>query len=290
MDMLTAGAKVAPHDARVLAALAEAQLSLGKASEALESANQSLAESPSMPSAMLTQMFASAVVSGQLDQGGYRALVSARDLQAADAAAALAEFTRLSNEYPGSALVLLGRSSVLSALSRPDDALADLAAALKLNPQLVEAQAAFGLALLAQGRPDAARPWLGLASSARPWDTSLGLALGKAQLSSDIPAAMVTLRDLRDRSPWDLSILLVYGQALQASGRNEDAYRLIRGALHTSPTPELAAAFVVAAVAAGRQVEAADFLDTLADPQQHPALHQLSRRLREGATVVGPSQ
>lgn len=271
----------ATGDARVFARLAELQLASGDADGATVTARRALVIDPGQEDAARTLEFGRAIAAGKLDLKGLAELLDLRDQVEVDAAAAAAGLERLVARYPDCALAFLALAEAWDRVGNRPKVLEYLALALQRDPTLVDAQAAFGLALLRDGRHAEAVPWLGKAVSVKPWDPDLVRALGQAQLrSGDATSAVATLKRAHETRPWDVGTRLSYAEALQTAGNLEGAYAVVRDGLKLAPDPALAAAFVIVAKQAGHAAVAADFLEDLGRKSGSDALVQLAARVR----------
>ena len=134
------------------------------------------------------------------------------------------------------------------------------------------------------GQHDEARGWLKKAWVARPWDASLGTALGDAyRLTGDLQGAATTLREVISRDPMQVTATLILSQVLIDLGRAEDAYVLLLGAVRRVADPQIGAALVLAATAAKRYREAAELLDELASATGSQTMRDHAEKLRQMA-------
>lgn len=279
LAVLSDGARAAGGDARVMGALAEAQLGAGEHASALTSARAALELNPTLPQALRAEMLASEVVEDRLDGAALGALLEAQSLTPAVARGTCDHLVRA---HPRSALALMVRAQVLAGIQQPDLAFADLTAAVEVDPDNAEAQAALGLLLLKHGRPGAARVPLGAARKARPWDASLGLALASAYGGAgDKTSQRAVLTELGSAHPFDVRVITAYAQALVDNGQAVDAYEVVREAARRIPDPQLGVALVTTATAAGRYGEAADIVEQLAATTGSASLKAAAARLRE---------
>lgn len=282
-EVLERGARAAPHHAEIHEALAGVLLAQGEAKQAATAARKALDQDPRRAEAARHLLFAAALEEGRLDHEGYRRLVGARAVQDQDPTQAAATFDALVARYPDTALTWLARAQLRQGTD-PTAALDDLARAVQVEPTNIEAQAAYGLLLLGAGKAAEAREPLRASVAARPWDASLGLALGRAHLQHGDPeAAALELGALHGRHPWDVDVVLLLAQAWLDAERPDRAWQVLVGMLRRAPDPRLAAALVMAAPAAGRHREAADLLEQLATKGGSAQLRELAVRLRAAA-------
>lgn len=284
VETLRRGAAKAPIDARVHERLAGLLLERGDAAGAVEAAKRALEQDPRRIDAGRHLVFAQALASGTLDADGYRQLVGARARQSEDPDGAARAYDSLVKRYAGTQLTWLARAQLRELRGDLDGALSDLARALKVAPDDVEAQAAYGLLLLETRRPDEARVWLRRAARGRPWDRSLALALARAHGEAGDPAAAaMELAALQRRLPWDVDVTLLLANAHLEAGEPERAWLVLGEMLRRVPDPRLAAALVMVAPRAGRHQEAARLLDQLAERGDSRQLRELAERLRAAA-------
>lgn len=268
-------------DARVRVRLAELRLTANDAKGALAAAEEALKTDPGNVEAARMRAFAGHVQAGLLDLDGLGRLLDARDKLATDPKAATLALEALAKEFPAAPILFLSLAEAHQKAGNQKGALEALALTLQRDPELVDAQAAFGLALLGEQRYGEATPWLAKAAKARPWDPDLVRAFGHAQLrSGDVEGALVTLRTAHRARPWEVPTLLTYAEALQTAGQAEASYALVRDALRQSPDPRLAVGFVIAAQAAGHDAAAADFLEDLGRKAGSTKLVELAESIR----------
>lgn len=281
---LRQGAAKAPIDARVHERLAGLLLEAGDAAGAVAAAKRALEQDPRRIEAGRHLVFAEALASGALGADGYRELLAARAAQDEDPAAAEKVYDALVKRYAGTQLTWLARAQLRERRGDVDGALSDLARAVKVAPDDVEAQAAYGLLLLEAKRADEARVWLRRAARGCPWDRSLSLALARAhEQAGDAAASAMELSTLQRRLPWDVDVALLLANAHMAAGEPERAWLALGEMLRRVPDPRLAAALVMVAPRAGRHQEAARLLDQLAEHSDSRQLRELAERLRAGA-------
>jgi tetratricopeptide (TPR) repeat protein len=280
--VLERASELASGDARVSTRLAEILLADGEADHARVMAQRALNIDPGASDAARVLVYSDAIGKAQLDLEGLRALFEARDLSRTDPAAGLTALDALATTYPKAALVFLARAEAADRNAQPDLALESLTLALQRDPELVDSQAAFGLALARAGRHEEAIPWLVKALTQRPWDHGLLVRLGQSFRASERNAEAVTsLRAAHQARPWDVATRIALGEAMQSVGDKEGAYALMRDGLRERADPNLAVAFVLAATAAGHQDTAAAFLDDLAGSSGNRGLKQLAAKLRQ---------
>lgn len=230
------------------------------------------------------QVFAEHIRTGLLDLEGLAKLLDARDKLESDPQAAVAQLQQLTKSYPAASVVFLSLAEAQQRVGNRAGTLEALSLTLQRDSELVDAQAAFGLALLGEERWGEAIPWLAKAAAARPWDPDLVRAWGHANLRAGQTAEALEILQAAHRArPWEVPTLLTYAEALQRSGQPEAAYALVRDALRKSPDPRLAAAFVVAAQAAGHDAAAADFLEDLGRKAGSERLVQIAESIRAGS-------
>lgn len=278
---ILAKAAEASGDARIHTRLAELRLAAGETDAATVSARRALAIDPGDAEAERVLVYARTIEAGKLDLPGLAAVLDARDAMAEDPAKAAAALDGLAEKYPHAAIVFLARAEAQKRLGRDDAMIEALALALQRDPELTDAQAAFGLALVGADRHAEAIPWLVKAVRTRPWDPDLVRSLGIAQRhGGNVPAAVQTLRAAYRIRSWDVPTVLAYADALGASGEPEAAYAIVRDALQRSSDPSLAAAFVIVAKNAGHVEIAADFLEDLGRKSGSTKLVELANRMR----------
>ncbi len=284
MAALKEAAKRVPDDARVHAAVAEEYLKVGDGANAKVAAEAALRIDPNRGDAQLSLVFADSMASGALDAAGYQGLIDARGAEEEDMTTALAAYDRLIAAHPRSSLPLMGRARVRATMGDRDAAIADLGAALALDPSNVEAMAASGLLLLEAGRASEAKPRLQRASAERPLDVSLTMAYARAQKESgDLDGAVATLARAEAVSPYDARLVLTRAKWLAESKRSSAAYDALREGVKRMPGDDrLVLSLAAAAKDLGRPEEAADLLEVLAERSGSEQLRDLARRLRAG--------
>jgi tetratricopeptide (TPR) repeat protein len=273
-----------PDDARTFEALAALALDQGDAATAEARASQALAIDPTLPDAIRIRLVSAEIRRGRLDRAAWNTLAGLRGLERSDPAAALAGYPPLVSAWPKSALVFLGRSSARRATGSIQGALEDAVVASRLDPSNTEAVAVAGLLLLDAGRAADAEPLLAKAATERTWDASLALAwvralreLGRAEEASDLLATIANVHR------FDPAVQVAYADDLAKAGRIEEAYRRLKETLLVVPHPQLAAAFVRVAPAAGHPEEAAALLDQIVARTGNAELAEAARRLRASA-------
>jgi tetratricopeptide (TPR) repeat protein len=278
-ETLEAGARQAGYDPRLQALLAEVRLSAGDAPGALSAARRALEIDPTEPNALKTQLFAREIVAGNLSQKGYRTL-----LDLGDASAEPGRYDGLVTAHPRSALVLAGRSRAHLAAGSVEKARADLEAAVKLQPEEAEFQAAYGLLLLKSGSPREAVAPLIQASRARAWDGSLGIALARALTGSgDHEGAVAASKALSEARPYDSEASIAHADALLAAGNPEAAYQVVLAAAERRMDDKLVVALMAAAAQSGRFAEAAEIMEQIAEATGDSRAKELAAKLRAKA-------
>lgn len=279
--VVTAALVRVPDDPRLHEALAELRLAAGDAAGALQSAEAALAVDPSAPQATRVRLFARELRDGRLDVAGRTALDAARIREGIDPKGVLPACTALVEKYPKSAMVRLARG-VARRTAGDAGGIEDLVQAVLLDPENIEVLGTAGIALVSVGRASEAEPLLGAASSARPWDASVGLAWVRSLVLLGRPAdAMRVSGDLAARFPLDAAVQVTHAGSLLDAGQNEEAYRVVKAGLLMIPDPRLAAAFVRIAPLVGRPEEAAALLDQIVAKTGNPALAEAARKLRQ---------
>jgi uncharacterized protein HemY len=141
-----------------------------------------------------------------------------------------------------------------------------------------------GLALLRAGRAAEAEPLLAKAATDRTWDASLALAwvvalqkLGRNEEASDLLATVARVH--RFHAP----VQVAYADDLVRAGRIDEAYLWLKQTLALVPDPQVAAAFVKIAPAAGHPEEAAAILEQVVAQTGNAELAEAARRLRASA-------
>lgn len=291
LDILLVGARRIDDDPRLYAVLARAHLDAGQGEQALRRAKQALTITPGFSEAGYLALVAREMVGDRLDPSGWADLQAAQRLDAADEARRA--FDRLVDRYPTSALAWLGRGKVRAESGELEASLRDFARAVSLARDEPEVLANHGLALLQAGRPDEALPSLKRASTERPADVSLGIAVvraatgaGQPQLARELAVGLV------QRHPQDLRAIFHTAQLLSAQGDSEAAYLLLRESLPRQPDPRLIVALAAAARDAGYYAEAAEILERLAKlfdlPKAQEIADQLKREAASGAAGSKP--
>jgi tetratricopeptide (TPR) repeat protein len=266
-----------PEDPRTHAALSERLLALNEGAAAVTAANRALALDPLHPGATLTLVFARAMARGVLDAEGYAAHLSARALETSDPPAALAAWSDICRRWPKNALGFLGRARVQPA----DQALSDLEAAFRLDPDEIEVQAAHGLALVDAGRHAEALPILERAAQSRRTDANLALGRVRAAAGALGPAKT---RALADRAatefPSHVIIQLERAKIRSEGGDRQGAYDALSETVQRWPEPRLVLGLAAAARDVGRTDEAADLLERLARQTGQRAFADIATQLR----------
>jgi predicted Zn-dependent protease len=275
--VLLQGTARAPEDARLHARLAQELLEVGDGAAALRAASASVVIDARLPEALRVKLFAEEMVKDRIDGAGYSGIQA---LVGVEPRVALTQWDALVKAYPSSALVLAGRARAHELTGNEAAAGADLEAAQRMGVN-VEVDAALGLLRLRAGHPAEAVPLLALAWEARSWDVSLGLALSRAlETSGQSAGALELLSGLAATQPFDLRVGRTFAQALIDRGLNEEAYTFIRNRLARVPDPQLGIALIAAAMATGRNAEAAKMVDDIARQTDNTALLEAAARLR----------
>jgi predicted Zn-dependent protease len=187
----------------------------------------------------------------------------------------------LVERYPTSALVWIGRANARRAMNDLPGHDQDLHRAVGVDESNVEAQAAWGLRLLALGQPKTAWTHLEAASRTRPWDVSVGLALAQAVGQSgdkDEEGALLTV--LAERHTMDVRVARVRAQWLLDQTQYEEAYRYVRETLQRLPDGQLGVALVASALQTGRHQEAASLVEAIGHEVGNARLIEAARQLR----------
>lgn len=266
-----------PDDPRPSARLAELLLEQGDGQGAQAAAERAVQLAPGLGSAQLTLLFANAMASGTLDAKGYRALISARALEA-EPEKARAQYDVLASSYPGCSLVYMARAGVQPTST---EAVADLRKAVQLDPHNVEAQAALGLALLQLGQPKGAVLALDTALTKRPTDISLIIAASQAADQVQPGAGLSRLDQAWTYIQTDVRLTLIFAAQLVKNGGAERALDVLETSAKQVPDGRLGVAFASIAKEAGKVQEGADRLDALTQQTGNPAFAQAAAELRK---------
>jgi len=276
LEALVEGLKQVPLDARLHATQAERLLEVGRSAEAGQAAEEALRIERHNPTALRVQLYAQEIGSSRLDVAGYRMIQ-----ERMDAAPDPSRWAVLVERYPTSALVWLGRANARRAVNDLPGHDQDLHHAVGVDESNVEAQAAWGLRLLALGQPKTAWTHLEVASRARPWDVSVGLALAQAVgQSGDTDAQGNLLAVLAERHTMDIRVARVRAQWLLDQTQYEEAYRYVRETLQRLPDGQLGVALVAAALQTGRHQEAASVVEAIGQEVGNTRLVEAARQLR----------
>lgn len=186
----------------------------------------------------------------------------------------------VANQHPSSALARVVRGNIRQIQGDPAAAEADFRAALELNPQSTEANAALGLLLLSQRRPTDAIAPLQQARTQRPDDVALGIATAIAMSEgSDPGAGGMLLLELEEQFPYEAGPPLALAQLLMQLGEAGRAYAVLLEAVQRMPEPQLMLALAGIAHAAGRPAEAAAALRKLGEQTGDPRFEDAARQL-----------
>ena len=276
VEVLVAGQKAVPDDARIPSMLAMMHLEAGKMGDAAVANEAALALDLQQPMARKVGLFVREFNANWLDSEGCKTVYS-RTLRAPSVDGWMA----LESRYPKSALVRLGHARALQASGGTAEAAAVLADAVALDPENVEARAALGLLLLERGDGAGAATHLRIAVAGHPWDGSLGLALSRALTSSGaIHEGGRALAEMTEKFPMDVRIARMRAQWLLDHGAPEEAYLFAREALQRLPDGQLGVALIAASLATGRTSEAASFVEAIGKETGNPSLVEAAARLR----------
>lgn len=289
IEYLTEGARRVPDEPRLHAALGGALLAAGQVAEARASYERVLTLTPGAPQAQLDLELVRQLERGTIDLRGQAELARARGLAEEAPLAARDALDQLVAQYPSCYLVFLARGHLLTQQKQLGPAESDLRRALLLAPDSPDAQAALGLLLLSRNQPKEARVLLESAWARRPWDASLGIAVGMARLGTEGPAlALRTLADVADRFPMDprpvMAMVSVYTQIGDTAG----AYAVLQEACSRRPDPGLLLALAAAAKDLGRTEEAAQALLQVERVTGDPRYGRLAAEARAAAPAGGP--
>jgi len=252
-------------------------LDAGRVADALTSAEQALSMEGTNPVALRTRMFARSITSGRLDQAGYVQIV---ELQG-ESLSGPERWDVLVAAYPKSALPLMGRASA-GAGEDIAVALADLSAAVALEPDNEEALAAYGLLLLEAKRPAEALAALTPAVAARPRDASLAEAMARAAAGvGDLGMARSKLEEVIAERPDRVNAVVLLAGIMSEGGDAEGAYRMLRAAVERNRDATLALALAGAARDTGRVLEAAGILEALGSQLGSEQMIESAKSLRE---------
>jgi tetratricopeptide (TPR) repeat protein len=276
LETLAEGLKHEPLDARLHATQAERLLEAGRTEEAGQAAEEALHIERHNPTALRVQLYAKEIDSSRLDVAGYR-MIQERMGATPDPS----RWSVLVERYPTSALVWIGRANARRAMNDLPGHDQDLHRAVGVDESNVEAQAAWGLRLLALGQPKTAWTHLEAASRTRPWDVSVGLALAQAVGQSgdkDEEGALLTV--LAERHTMDVRVARVRAQWLLDQTQYEEAYRYVRETLQRLPDGQLGVALVASALQTGRHQEAASLVEAIGHEVGNARLIEAARQLR----------
>jgi tetratricopeptide (TPR) repeat protein len=275
-----------PGDARVHASMAEQLLLEGQPEQARRAARLALGIAPDHPGALLALMFADAIASGSLDRQGLEALIDARQQARTDPTGARATLDALAVRYPRAALVPTTRGHLRLAAD-PAGARQDFEAALRLDPNQVEAQAALGLLLHRAGEHSRAVPLLTAAAAARPTDARLAVALANSSFTvGQRDAALRTIERAQAVNPFDVAVVLTRAHLLASWGKHQDAYDVVSTASELIPDVRVIMAVGAAAAELGRYEEAIEIYDMLAGRSGDAKLAETARQLRAKAAAA----
>jgi tetratricopeptide (TPR) repeat protein len=281
IKVLTKATRMAPHDPRPHARLAELYIESGQATAAIASAKGALAIDPILPDASRSLMFAEAIKTGALDREGYRALLDAQSKMRGSTDFGYASFDALVKAYPSCALTWMGRSQSRLRLNHVDGAWADLEQAVKLDPENPEIQAAFGLISLKAKRLSHAVRWLRKAQERRPRDISVLVALGQAlALAGEVEVGIDVLQKGFARFPYEPRVTLAYAEVLANKGEVLAAYEVLREAFQRRPDGRVLVSLIAATRDVGRYGEAASLLEKLGKQTGSTVLLEEASKLR----------
>lgn len=273
-------------DPRILTALSEHYLDLGRGQEALDLAEDAVRLNPAMPGARLAGMFARSMAAGTLDVEGYRALVSLHDREASEPLAVRAAYDGLVRRYPGCPLPWMSRARV-RAQGDIAGARADLEAALALRPEEEEARAALGL-LLVTTDPARAATLLSPVATARPHDAALQVAWARAALGSgDTQAAIDRLQQTVIQHPYDIEAHLHLANALSRTGQKDRAWQLLVSAAGRIPDVRITMARAAAARETQRYDEALAIYERLHELTGKPMFAEAADLVRRERATSG---
>jgi tetratricopeptide (TPR) repeat protein len=293
IKVLTEATRLAAHDPRPHARLAELYIESGQASAAIAAAKGALAIDPILPDASRSLMFAQAMKAGHLDREGYRGLLDAQSKLRSTADFGYASFDALVKAYPSCALTWMGRSQSRLRLNHVDGAWADLEQALKLDPENPEILAAFGLVSLKAKRLSHAVRSLGKAQQARPRDISVLVALGQALVQTgEVEPGIDVLQKGFARFPYEPRVTLAYAEVLANKGEVLAAYEVLSEAFRRRPDGRVLISLIAATRDVGRYGEAATLLETLGKQTGSQVLLDEASKMRalmkaQGAGVEG---
>lgn len=286
-EILANGVRLHPRDLGLRYAYARALVDQGQHREARRHYEAAAEIAPTMPELWVEHGLAGEVMTGALSDAGARRLLRLRDKAQMDPGAALNELDELAAANPSSGWVLLVRGNVRHAMGAVIPAETDLRGAFERMPSSPEAQAALGVLLLGTGRPEWARPLLAAAAQARSHDD--GLAVAAAMAAGEAGQHELAKGELEAawaRFPESPGPPLGLGRVLLAQDDPDGAYAVLSKAVRARPNGALVVALSSAALEAGRPLEAAELLESLASVTGDDTFAQAGAALREEAAKV----
>ena len=280
--VLQQGVQSVVGDPKIYVAYSHALLRQGRGKEALESAKTALKIDPNHPQARLWVMFAEEMYGSRLDAAGFKSLIEAMALEQQRPDQALAAYNALVPSLSRSALPLLARARVLSAMGRMDEAQRDLEQALRISPRNEEARGALGMLLLGRGELEAARSHLVDVSDRRPQDASLAIAAAQVMAGSgELQQAIDRLVIAEKRHPYDVRVVLALVGLMDKARNVEGAYGVLKSAVERVPDLRLLVALAAAAKDTGHMDEAVELLEDLAKETGSEKIAGVAKRLKE---------
>lgn len=153
---------------------------------------------------------------------------------------ALAAWRRVIVAHPGSIAARLQLASLLAGVARTEEAVAEIRAALELNPESVAARRIHFDALLVPAFPDVtdreeAQRLVNELERLAPASAATAYVRGGLALLDDPSAAADELRSVVARAPGDARAWLALGYALDRSGGTEEALNAVVRAVQLEP-------------------------------------------------------
>lgn len=283
-EILAAGVGRHPRDLGLRYAYARALVDKGQHREARRHYEAAAEIAPTMAELWVEHGLAGEVMTGALSDAGARRLLRLRDKAQVDPGAALNELDELAAANPASGWVLLVRGNVRHAMGAVIPAETDLRGAFERMPSSPEAQSALGVLLLGTGRAEWARPLLAAAAEARSHDDGLAVAAAMAAgEAGQHELAKAELQAAWERFPESPGPPLGLGRVLLAQGDPDGAYAVLSKAVRARPNGALVVALSAAAMEAGRPLEAAQLLESLASVTGDDTFAEAGAALRDEA-------